>query len=437
MQINVRLSQFVFTLGILVCAPLLAQDFYEIEQELIASDPGGNDHFGVSVDVDGNTAAVGAEFEDTGGSNAGAVYVYTKTGPNWVQQQKVTPNDPSAGKQFGRSVALDGDTLAVGAIGENTFTGAIYVFTRTAGVWSQQDKLVPSDAGIAKFIGTSVALDGDTIAAGSNGGQSATTSVAVFVRNAGVWSEQALLRASNEGEGDVFGISVAIDGDTVIVGGTGADPAPAGHGSGIAYAFVRSVTDFWSEQTIFIHSDAVADDSFGSSVAIDGDTAVIGARNHEGGDSNSGAAYIFERVGTAWSETGKLLPGDPAFSGNFGASCDIQGATIVVGAQGNLVGGVNSGAAYVYETDGGGWSEHQKLFHDNPAPIDEFGFSVAFDGTSILVGGRQERFPVVPGLAFVFARTAPTPPMEPVPPTPTPTATPEPSTEVSDWKLYD
>src|SRR3989304_6840236 len=122
------------------------QDFYEIEEEILANDGANGDHFGSSVAIDGNTLAVGARSENTGGAGAGAVYVYVKSGPNWTLQQKITPNDPTSGKQFGQSVALDGNTLAVGAQGNNSLRGAAYAFTRSGSVWTQQGKMGPRQA---------------------------------------------------------------------------------------------------------------------------------------------------------------------------------------------------------------------------------------------------------------------------------------------------
>ena len=431
MERIVRSFYCFFILGIVETA-CYSQPFYEIEQEILASDGANSDHFGLSVAIDGGTLAIGAEFSDVGG----AVYVYVKSGPSWTFQQKVIPDDPTPGKQFGRSVALQGDTLAVGAQGDSSLRGAVYAFTRSGSTWTQQGKMVPSDAEPAKFVGKSVALDGDTIVAGANGGQSATTSVPVFVRNAGVWTEQALLRASDESVGDVFGDSVALDGDTVVIGATGDDPPPGGHRAGSVYVFVRSGVT-WSEEQKLVPSDSTADDHFGSAVDIEGDTALIGAKDDDDVFSNSGSAYLFARTGSTWNEIDKLEPGDPSNGANFGTAVDIQGATATIGAVGALVGGVQSGAAYVFEDDGGGWVEHQKLFTQTPQSNDEFGFSIAFDGTTLLVGDRQDPFPLRPGAAYTFVRTAGSPPVEPVPPTPTPTPTPEPSTEVSDWKLYD
>ena len=209
---------------------------------------------GVSVAIDGDTLAVGAQFEASGNGSqsddsapgAGAVYVFTRTGGAWTQQAYLKASNPDAGDQFGVAVALAGDTLAVGAIGEASEceginhagnnnnapgSGAAYVFTRTAGVWSQQAYLKASNAG--GLFGYGVALAGDTLAVGApfeasnatgiNGDQSDNTAplagaVYVFTRSAGIWSQQAYIKASNTDAGDRFGGNVALDGDSLLVG---------------------------------------------------------------------------------------------------------------------------------------------------------------------------------------------------------------------------
>src|SRR6185503_19688910 len=189
-------------------------------------------------------------------------------------------SDAAAGDLFGDSVAVSGDTAVVGAIGDDdggTSSGSAYVFVRSAGVWSQQQKLTASDALAGDEFGYSVAVSGDTAVVGARSDSDAGTfsgSAYVFVRSAGVWSQQQKLTASDAAAGDFFGFSVAVSGDTAVVGAIFDDDA--GSGSGSAYVFVRSA-GVWSQQQKLTASDAAASDSFGASVAVSGDTAVVGA----------------------------------------------------------------------------------------------------------------------------------------------------------------
>ena len=323
---------------------------------LKASNTGAWDNFGGSVAVSGDTIVVGAGFEassatgvdgnqgDNSAADAGAAYVFTRSGTTWSQQAYLKASNTGARDQFGTSVAVSGDTILVGAWGEASNgtgvngnqndnsadrSGAAYVFTRSGTTWSQQAYLKASNTKYYDRFGEAVAVSGDTVVVGAwgeasnaigvNGNQlddSAPHAGAayVFTRSGTIWSQQAYLKASNTGASDQFGISVAVSGDTVVVGAnyesssaTGVngnqfdDSAPY---AGATYVFTRSGTT-WSQQAYLKASNTGASDQFGISVAVSDDTVVVGAEYEESGATGvngnqsdnsawaAGAAYVF------------------------------------------------------------------------------------------------------------------------------------------------
>ena len=264
--------------------PLVVDPWFE-QAKLSASDAANGDLFGWSVAVAGDTAVVGAPFDNTvAGTDAGSAYVFVRSGGAWTQQAKLRASDAANGDLFGVSVAVAGDTAVVGAYDDNTVAGvdagSAYVFVRSGGAWTQQAKLTASDAANGDAFGISVAVAGDTAVVGAYaddtvaGGDAG--SAYVFVRSGGAWTQQAKLTASDAANGDAFGISVAVAGDTAVVGAS-YDDTVAGTDAGSAYVFVGS-GGVWTQQAKLTASDAANGDAFGISVAVAGDTAVVGAR---------------------------------------------------------------------------------------------------------------------------------------------------------------
>jgi hypothetical protein len=213
----------------------------------------------------------------------------------WTEQQKLTASDASAGDFFGTSLSVDRDTAVIGAI---DIHGSAYVFVRSGGVWTEQQKLTPSDVPAEARFGSSLSLDGDTAVIGAHTDDEAGLwcgSAYVFVRSGGVWTEQQKLTASDAVELEEFGYSVSVSGDTAVIGAY--HDNDAGSRSGSAYVFVRS-GGVWTEQQKLTASDAAAEDAFGQSVALAGDMAVVGAPNDDDAGSYSGSAYVF-RTGLA------------------------------------------------------------------------------------------------------------------------------------------
>ena len=390
--------------------------------------------FGCSVSVSGDTVVVGASFE----SSSGTAYIFGRNhggADNWGEVRKFTASDAAIGDHFGFSVSISGDTVVVGADRKNVYSGTAYIFDRNHGGtdnWGELKKLTSSDASELDYFGWSVSVSGDIVvigASGYNGEESG--SAYVFAQNHGGtdnWGELKKLTASDASEWDYFGYSVSVSGDTVVVGA---------ERHGTAYVFVQNYggTDNWGE----VKKLTVFDDLyFGYSVSVSGDTVVVGAYRE-----SSGSAYVFERNhGGAdnWGEVRKYTASNAAANDWFGCSVSVSGDTVVVGAYGADDDGEDSGSAYVFDNSGQvqvkkliisydsyfGWSvsvsggtavvannysvyvfersqtDNWRLFRELTASDATFGnLDVSISGDTVVVGNRNDN----PGSAYVFARS--------------------------------
>lgn len=368
------------------------------QAKFTASDAAAGDNFGIRVDLSGDTAIVGAYADDhAGGIDAGSAYVFVRSGGIWTEQAKLIASDAAAGDFFGLAVAVAGDTAVIGARQDDhaagTDAGSAYVFVRTGGIWTQQAKLIASDATANDNFGWSVALSGDTIVVGSfqddNAGGTDAGSAYVFVRAGSLWSEQAKLTATDAAATDKFGYSVVVSGDTAIISAYLDDDG--GPSSGSAYVFVRS-GGIWSQQAKLTASDAASGDLFGTSVALSGETAVIGAgRDTHSGLVNAGSAYVFVRSGVAWTQQAKLTATDAASLDFFGDSVALSNDTALVGADGDdRVGGTNDGSAYLFTRSGTSWTPQAKLTASDAAINDTYGISVAMSAGTAIIGAHRD-----------------------------------------------
>ncbi|MBI5765079.1 MAG: FG-GAP repeat protein [Planctomycetes bacterium] len=350
------------------------------QQKLTASDGALSDQFGSAVAISGNTVVVGARLDDTpAGADAGSVYVFVRSGTVWSQQAKLTASDAVATDRFGGAVAIDLDTIAVGvslADAGGVDAGAVYVFTRSGTVWTQQAKITPADPLGGSFFGISVAVDGNSLIVGRHG--DSTGSAYVFTRSGTVWSQQQKLNASDAASGDQFGINVALNANSALVGSHKDDNA-GGSDAGSAYVFTRSGT-VWTQQAKLTASDAALQDNFGQSVDLDGDMAVVGALldDHVGGTSD-GSAYVFTRSGTVWTQRAKLTASDAAPDDTFGRVA-LSAGTVISGAYvESNPGGTSAGSAYVYvlncDSDGDGVFDENDVCPNTQAgaPVDTTG----------------------------------------------------------------
>jgi hypothetical protein len=349
------------------------------------------DYFGYAVAVSGDTAIVGAPRDSFGVYfNNGSVYVYLRSGSSWDLQTKLTPDADAQLSQFGAAVALSGDVALIGAYDDDEGRGAAYVFTRSGVNWSQQAKLVASDAAFDDEFGNAVALSGDTALIGAHGDDVSRGSAYVFVRNGVSWSEQAKLISSDGAANDLFGTSVALSGDTALVGAYGQDADTTDEGS--AYIFTRLGTN-WTQRARLNAGDGSTNDLFGRTVALVGDTALIGACNFQ----NIGAAYVFVGSGASWSEQAKLTASDGAPGDCFGTSIALANDVALVGAP--YANGF-MGASYVYTRSAVTWSERARLTSADAGLARKFGSAVALSGDTVFVGATEGDYAL--GSAYAF-----------------------------------
>ena len=369
------------------------------EAKIQSSDIASGDNFSYDVDIstDGNTVAVGSLL-GTSDSQKGAGYIFTRSGTTWSQEAKLQPSDVAASDYVGTAISIsgDGNTLVINARGHDsgqTNAGAAYIFTRSGTTWSQEAKLVASSQGQYYNFGVDVAIsrDGDTVVVGSDGdstGGAQAGSAYVFTRSGTTWSQQAYIQCSDRAANDYFGqyLEVSSNGNDAIIGVRNKS------GGGAAYVFTRSGTT-WSQQAKIVSSDLQTGDDFGANVDIsdDGATVIVGATNEDTGATNVGAAYIFTRSGTTWSQQQKIQASDKEIYDNFGATVglDTTGDLAIVGARYEDTDYGNAGAAYVFTRDGTTWSQESKITPTDSARAsnDQFGTSLAICSNTAIVGG--------------------------------------------------
>jgi len=382
------------------------------QARLQASDAAADDFFGESVAFDGNTAVVGSWLDDHSGmADNGSAYVFVKSGATWALQRKLTVVGANF-DLFGYSVAIEGDTVVVGAPGDDTGVGpdagSAFVFTRSGTTWTPRTFLLASDDAAFDNFGYSVAIEGGTVVIGAPRddifGLPSVGSAYVFTGSGATWTEQQKLEPSDFNEAGAFGYSVAVDGDTAVVGAP-SDDVNDGGSAGFAYVFVRS-EDGWFEQQKLEASDAAADDRFGFSVAVDGDTAVIGAPGDDfAGGPDAGSAYVFVRSEDVWSEQQKLEASGNRSGDIFGYSVAIEGDMVVVGAPRDEVESwIDAGAAYVFNRSDTTWAQQLRLQASDAANGDNFGDSVAIDNYRVVVGAPADDHPgkTNAGSAYAF-----------------------------------
>lgn len=391
------------------------------QAKLVADGSMPESAFADAVALDGDSAVFGAYGANTPvAAGAGAAYVFTRTGTVWNQEAKLYASDGAAGDSFGDAVAVSGDTVIVGSPGSDvpggyTQAGAAYVFVRSGGAWSEQQKLNVSVTNWADSLGVAVAIEGDTAIVGAKGtdipGATNAGAAYVFTRSGAVWAQAALLMASDGATGDSFGQAVALTtttnpADTVLVGSPYASAGAAY--TGAAYVFTHEAGT-WTQQAKLVASDAAAHDIFGFSVALSGPTALVGAYHDDTiHGTAAGSAYVFTRAGTAWTEQANLLPSTGGSAFSFGFSVALSGDTALVGSRDASVGGVTgSGAAHVFVRTGTTWSQQQALDPGDAQLYGVFGCAVALSGDRALVGSTLSDSSAGPrsGSGYIFNRT--------------------------------
>jgi hypothetical protein len=351
-----------------------------------AADAKTSDWFARSVAYSGDTALVGAPYADY---YRGAAYVFVRMGTTWTQQAKFTDPDVQIADEFGFSVAIDGDTAVVGQFVDQSFSiadldGAAFVYARTNDTWTPQAKLMSPTPSFGDHFGRSVALAGDTVVVGAWGDDAKPGAAYVFVRTGTDWTQQAKLTADDGAAADRFGLSVAIEGDTVAVGANGADG-----GRGAVYVFARSGPT-WTQEAKLTSSDLSIYDGLGATVAVAGDTLLAGESV-----PFEAAVFVFTRTGTTWSQQAKLEPADSAVA-DFGVSIALRGDTAVVGMS------YVQGAAYVFRRSGATWTQRAKVTTADEMPDDFYPYGYSF-GVGVAAADETRVVIGAPPVAAVYA----------------------------------
>ena len=336
---------------------------------------------------------------------------FSANAQNWNEIIKFGASDPVPEGLFGTSVSMDGNLLIVGASGDDnnnlSSVGAAYIFELSEGTWTQTAKLIPSIVLAYQYFGISVAISGNRVIIGAIGNDDNGTSSGIsyiFELSGGTWTETAILSASDADEYDNFGGYVSISGNRVIVAANG--NSDYGTFTGSAYIFELS-GGTWTETAKLLASDATTYDVFGCDVSISGDKAVVGAfQNDANGITDAGAAYVFELSGGSWTETAKLSASDAQMTDNFGRTVSISGNRVIACAPGDDVYAASSGSAYVFELNEGIWTQTAKLFPASGNEYDWFGKSVAQSGDKAIIGSYlYDLDPGAPfghGAAFIY-----------------------------------
>ncbi|MCS4503369.1 FG-GAP repeat protein [Arhodomonas aquaeolei] len=294
------------------------------------------------------------------------------------------------GDVFGTTVAIDDGRVAVGASStdlERDDVGAVYLFDRTGGGIAPAAMLQASDGELADGFGASVAVSGDTVLVGAPGvvlSELNEGAAYLFERKGGAWTPVAKLRRDTVGKNDMAGVAVALDGGVAAIGAPGADVV--GEDSGVVLVYERGEGGWTKTASLTPKS---AGERFGSAVAVDGDRILVGASGDVPAKETTGSAYVFERRDSGWEQAARLTPSDGGGGDGFGDAVALAGDRALVGARFADLDGSDEGAAYVFGRTGEGWSEIAKLTAPEPADRDQFGHAVALAGDIAVVGAPR------------------------------------------------
>ncbi len=364
---------------------------------LTASDGEPDDMFGNSLSISGNTAVIGAPQDDDIADNSGAVYVFERdANASWHFSAKLTVADGEDYDMFGEAVDIDGDYLvgsAFQATGITTNTGAAYVFKRNGTNWEFQQKIYADDGASGDNFGKSVAISGDYIVVGAPNEDFGTGVAYVFHRSGETWTQIAKLEESSNGEvNDNFGCSVDIYGNYIVIGAW-QDNAPESN-TGATYIY-KNNSGIWELDVKLVPDDAQTDDETGYSVAISGNYVVSGSFNQNGA---RGAAYIFHNNLGSWEQQAKIQASDGSSGDYFGKNVSISGDYILIGSQRHDLSRTDEGAAYLFVKNDNSWTQTRQFTASDAGDTDMFGYYTAIDGDYALISSVQGN-----GKVYVFA----------------------------------
>ena len=399
---------------LIACVPLLLTGGVGDQVQLVAPESDLHDQLGCSVSLSGVTLVGGAP--QTGapaGPGSGGATVFVLRDGTWVFQAQLIGADTGSQDHFGKSVSVRGDTLAVGAHGDEDGRGAAYVFTRSGSSWTQQAKLVAPDAGPNDVFGTSISVSGDTLVVGATRADVAAVAdvgaVYVFERAGTTWAFVTKLTGSDAGAQDRFGSAVDLQSGTLVVGAY-RHGEPGDMHQGAAYVFERGAAG-WVEQAKLMPDTLTQGAQFGLSVAVADATIIVGAS--EQGDQSQGAAFVYTRSGSTWTQQAELhTPASQFPPGSFGLAVDVCGDRAVVTDAFSLIrGSVPTGRAFVFERSGSTWTPVGELYSESDMIGSGFGWSAAISRQVVAAGE------IFNGTIYVAPLTAAAPALSWVPST--------------------
>ncbi len=386
----------------------------EVESALQIPDLNIYAQFGADVDVSGDTVVVGCPGFKVDNARVGAAFVFVLRDGQWVHQATLLPQGLPAETEFGYSVAINQDTIVVGAYRDadfGSYSGAAYVFTRTQDIWTLDSKLSPTDAQPELQFGDPVVTNGDRIVVGAIGDNDlATASGAVYLfrREADTWQQEAKLKSNIPVAGALFGLSTSIE-DGLLAVGAPFHSHNSIRSAGAAYLFELR-DDAWIQTAELTADDATASSLLGWSVAVSSDRLLAGAPRGRQNDVSVGAAYLFQRFDTGWAQADKLTDLTPLNNAWFGYSAALDADLAVVGASQDAAFGSSAGSLCLYAHQDGAWHQTLKFNRASPAPGSQLGFSVALDNQNLIVGAPFQNDPLLQtGAAIVFSPFAPPP----------------------------
>ena len=360
--------------------PLLAE-------EIILNDIETNGYYSQAVSIYGDYAIVGAfnsNFNNL--ERSGIAYIFKQDDSKWSIQQKFGSPDAQAGDLLGASVSMYEDYAVIGIKYDNeicTNAGSVYILKRTENVWNIEQKLLPSDAQGHDYFGSAVSIYDDYIVVGAYNQNSATGAVYIFKKDVQSWTQEQIISPTDLQQGDSFGSSVSIYKNFAIIGAKGKY-----EGAGAAYIF-QYKNNSWKQLQKLTVSDRQANDSFGGSVSIYSKYAIVTADSDDDNGSNSGAAYIFKYEDEVWSQQQKLLAPNGKSGEYFGLSASIHEEDLIIGAYLDNSKAQSAGAAYIYKLKNYKWNFYRKLY---PSQSKFFGYAVAINANNAIIGGNNTAY---------------------------------------------
>ncbi|WP_417383300.1 Calx-beta domain-containing protein [Gimesia sp.] len=374
------------------------QDLVEIQSTAPPAPLSDGDHFGNEISVDGNYMVVGVIDSDLAGTDAGAAYIYFRNTHNtagefddtWEYVATLTAFDAAAGDQFGSSVAIDGDTIVIGAYADDDLgdeSGSVYVFRQNGSNWDFEQKLTASDGNAGDQFGGAVTIDNNTIIVGSTfheldgpGNIPDSGAAYAFTRSGTNWSESQMITASNGALSDQFGWSVAIQSNYIFISGLKSDTNESSNDAGAVYVF-KNIDGTWVEQQILGPPDGATNDLFGYDLDVYGNQLGVIST---GTVAYKGAAYIFKNNSGYWEFQQKIIHTGDEANDQSAFSIKLSTELMVIGSILDDGNASDSGTATLYRLLGDSWIESKTFFSEDGTPQDQFGYDVSISGTHVI-----------------------------------------------------